>query len=411
MVLAMDRVHEILAECFADDLPVGAHMISWSDEKIREYADKGGFFTLEDKNVPAQASNDGLRFFEHQPVLYCRADGTTEAATVVKVHDDDVEPYYTIRVGGVERSTVSSRLSFAPASHNNGSIVRSDDAAMAHALQHLLLVEAFVPTPAPAGPMIPDAMLPALPVPSTSAEGTRLTALMSDSWAVQSCELLSVHEPAAEPGWSGIAAAVIALRWCHATGARLGAGGLTRLPSQLDRLPRLPTQFEFFECYVRGRSRRTDLSHLGLSSCMSLPEYKQLLSVAAADHALPAADHAKEIDAEPVRVQLIDGACGREALEISLTSELITLEHCADGVLLLRHAALADRLRVQVFSVLGGVAIEAGEPWLLLLRVATSELGGEHEWLPLSVVLDRLCEPGPGGECGGFVLLARRPLN
>lgn len=81
-------------------------------------------------------------------------------------------------------------------------------------------------------------------------------------------------------------------------------------------------------------------------------------------------------------------------------------------MLLLRHTARADRLRVHVYSVVAGLALEgSAPPRVLLLRLAESELGVGHEWLSLDVLLDRLCEPGPGGECGGYLLVARRALN
>ena len=46
-------------------------------------------------------------------VLYAVGDGTKKAATVAKVHTDDSEAYYTIKVDGVERGTVRARLTAA----------------------------------------------------------------------------------------------------------------------------------------------------------------------------------------------------------------------------------------------------------------------------------------------------------
>ena len=45
-------------------------------------------------------------------VYYINKDGEKVKAVIVKIHYDDIEPYYTIRFkgGDTERQTVSSRL-------------------------------------------------------------------------------------------------------------------------------------------------------------------------------------------------------------------------------------------------------------------------------------------------------------
>jgi hypothetical protein len=174
---------------------------------------------------------------------------------------------------------------------------------------------------------------------------------------------------------------------------------------------RPPTQFEFYASFVRGRLPTAEHDHRGLTSRVTLSQFKHML-IAAVAAALPSSSHQEPAaGAEPWAVHSADSAGGREALEIALTSELIALEHCADGVLLLRHTALADRLRVHVFSVLAGVAVEGGAPWLLLLKLASSELGEGHEWLSLDALLDRMCVPAEPDEGGGYFLVAKRPLN
>ena len=44
-------------------------------------------------------------------VMYTQIDGTRVLATIVKVHYDDLPPYYTISINGQERSTVRTKLS------------------------------------------------------------------------------------------------------------------------------------------------------------------------------------------------------------------------------------------------------------------------------------------------------------
>ena len=48
-----------------------------------------------------------------EAVFYLASDGLKKAATIVKLHTDDVDPYYTIKVDGQERGTVRARLSRA----------------------------------------------------------------------------------------------------------------------------------------------------------------------------------------------------------------------------------------------------------------------------------------------------------
>ena len=45
-------------------------------------------------------------------VYYINKDGEKVKAVIVKIHFDDIEPYYTIRLKGddTERQTISSRL-------------------------------------------------------------------------------------------------------------------------------------------------------------------------------------------------------------------------------------------------------------------------------------------------------------
>ena len=71
---------------------------------------------------PAAAGALGLLRPE-DAVWYLSAEGSRAEATVLAVHHDDVEPYYTVRlVCGRERETVASRL------------VRRSARASAHAL-------------------------------------------------------------------------------------------------------------------------------------------------------------------------------------------------------------------------------------------------------------------------------------
>ncbi len=57
----------------------------------------------------------GITYPVHWPVSYIARDGKQYACTIIKVHFDDVDPYYTVDVlegpASGERQTVSDRLS------------------------------------------------------------------------------------------------------------------------------------------------------------------------------------------------------------------------------------------------------------------------------------------------------------
>ena len=58
--------------------------------------------------VPAAAAAD--EFCVGDAVLYTARDGSHKPATIVKVHTDDVVPYFTVSVDGAEKQTERSRL-------------------------------------------------------------------------------------------------------------------------------------------------------------------------------------------------------------------------------------------------------------------------------------------------------------
>ena len=45
MVRSMAEIHAILEEALAEDLPIGEHMLAWTPDEIRHYAEKGGFWS------------------------------------------------------------------------------------------------------------------------------------------------------------------------------------------------------------------------------------------------------------------------------------------------------------------------------------------------------------------------------
>ena len=58
--------------------------------------------------VPAEAAADEFRVGD--AVLYTARDGSHKHATIVKVHTDDVVPYFTVSVDGAEKQTERARL-------------------------------------------------------------------------------------------------------------------------------------------------------------------------------------------------------------------------------------------------------------------------------------------------------------
>ena len=60
---------------------------------------------------PLEASAMGDVLKEKEMVMYTYPDGRRKAARVLKVHTDEVPPYYTILLDGVEKGTERNRLS------------------------------------------------------------------------------------------------------------------------------------------------------------------------------------------------------------------------------------------------------------------------------------------------------------
>ena len=53
-MLTMEQINDILCEELADDLPVAEHMMLWTADDIRKYAQEGGFWS------PGAGSGDSV---------------------------------------------------------------------------------------------------------------------------------------------------------------------------------------------------------------------------------------------------------------------------------------------------------------------------------------------------------------
>ena len=63
-------------------------------------------------HLQADVTEPNQTFEENEQVVYTDSEGVEKKATVLKVHLEDVDPYYTIRLWdtGKERQTQSERL-------------------------------------------------------------------------------------------------------------------------------------------------------------------------------------------------------------------------------------------------------------------------------------------------------------